>query len=169
MSHALGHRFANRRGSALVTAAIVAGILAILVAGFLSYVTNEYGLNVRAQAWSQALHLCEAGVDLGLAEMNFPYRMQGPLYSFQSSAGWVANGSYSYTKTVTNITDATGASVGSFTLTVDQLNAKCPILTCTGTCTIARGPSLTRILKVIVTKPSAIRYELRAKSGMSQI
>jgi hypothetical protein len=161
-------RWQRADGSALMAAAIAAAVLGLMVVSYLTWVTNEYRLSKRSHAWAQALNLCEAGVELGLAELNYPYRYNGPVYSFQSSDGWAANGSYQYTKSVTNVTTATGASVGSFTVTVAGLNTAFPTLTCTGTCTAVRGPSVTRILKVVIKKPSAIRYALTAKSGISQ-
>src|SRR5258707_1120989 len=158
----------QEQGSFLITAAVAAGILAILVVGYLTWVTNEVNLNYRSQGWTQALNLCEAGLELGMAELNYPYRYQGPAYAFQSSSGWVANGSYQYTKSVSSFTNAAGATIGSFSVTVANLNAQCPTITCTGICTAARGPGITRIVKVVVTKPSAIRYALTAKSWIKQ-
>ena len=57
-------------GSALISAAVAAGVLTILVAGFVSYMANEYLLNFRSHAWTQALHLSEAAIETGFAEFN---------------------------------------------------------------------------------------------------
>jgi len=45
------------RGSVLLSAAVSASVLAILIAGVLAYLSNEYNLNNRAHSWNQAFHL----------------------------------------------------------------------------------------------------------------
>lgn len=52
----------RERGSLLLTAAVTAGIIAIIVVGLLTYISNEYCFNLRSHRWNQALNLAEAGV-----------------------------------------------------------------------------------------------------------
>jgi len=94
-----------------------------MVVSYLTWVTNEYRLSKRSRNWAQALYLAEAGLDVAMAELNFPYRTQGPLYAFQSANGWTAAGPSSYTKSVTGFTNATGAVVGDFSVTVANVGA----------------------------------------------
>src|SRR5437868_5390440 len=108
-------RFFHRRGSTLVTTALAAGVLSILVVGFLSYLSNEYLLNLRSRIWNSALHLSEAGIEVGYAELNYQY-YQGSA-GFTSARGW-STSSGVYTKTVSNFTDSAGTVIGNFTVTI---------------------------------------------------
>jgi hypothetical protein len=126
----------NDRGSALISAAVTAAVLSILVAGFVSYMANEYLLNLRSHNYNQALHLAEAALETGFGQ----FKYQGG--QFQSApSGWSGSGSGPYTKTVTNFTDATGRVVGSFTVTVNGVGAANPQIQGVGTANAARGPS----------------------------
>ena len=97
--------FRQTTGSALISAAVAAGVLTILVAGFVSYMANEYLLNFRSHAWTQALHLSEAAIEAGFAEFNYQSSQGGN--GFQSSRGW-SGSSGTYTKSVTDFADSTG-------------------------------------------------------------
>jgi type II secretory pathway component PulK len=77
-------------GSALISAAVAAGVLTILVAGYVSYMANEYLLNFHSHAWTQALHLSEAAIETAFAEFNYQYFQGGS--GFQSSRGWSGSG-----------------------------------------------------------------------------
>src|SRR5438045_1042909 len=103
-------RLSNRDGSTFITAVLAAGVLAIMVAGFLSYLSNEYLLNLRSHVWNSALHLAESGVDVGFSEMNYQY-FQGSS-GFTSARGWTNSAANTYTKTVTGLTDTSGKTIG---------------------------------------------------------
>ncbi len=70
------------KGSVLLSAAMSAGVLAIIIAGMLTYLTDEYDANFRTHRWNQALHLSEAAVELGLAQLNYQYT-QGAIPRFK--------------------------------------------------------------------------------------
>src|SRR6476620_3355968 len=101
----------SQRGSALISAAIGAAVLAFVAAGLLYYLSNEYNLNYRSRGWNQAMHLAEAGIEIGFAETNFQYYKGGSSAGFQSSRGWSSSGGV-YSKVVTNLTDTAGNVVG---------------------------------------------------------
>src|SRR5258708_33074082 len=109
------------RGSVLLSAAMSAGILAIVIAGVLTYLSDEYNANFRVHRWNQALHLSEAGVEIGLAELNYQYSQGGS--GFQSARGWTSLGGGNYSKTVTNLTDANGNIVGTLAVIASSIGA----------------------------------------------
>jgi hypothetical protein len=130
MKHNLQRRSAGNRGSTLVAAAIAAAILSILIAGYLAYLTNAYRLGSRSDSWNDAMHLAEAGVELGMAEFNFPYQAGA---GFASSNGWTSQGASTYKKTVTNFTDSANAVVGSISITVKSVGNNNPSILSVGT------------------------------------
>ena len=161
------HRM-HEDGHSVVAAAVAAGILSIMVVGYLAWATNEYILNKRSHSWTQALHLCEAGVELGLAELNYPYR-DNPYNAFLSSGGWQANGANSYIKTVTNFTDSAGRVVGDCEVVVSSISFKYPVITATGTVT-AQGkgnPTITRRVNVVTERRSSFHYALVSRLPMT--
>ena len=139
-------------GSVLISSAIAASILGIVVAGILSAISNEYFLNVRSQRWVQALHLAEAGTEIGFVEFN-TYYMQST--GFQSARGWTSLGWGTYTKTVSNYTDNLNTVVGSIQVTVYGVGTLTPWILTVGTCaTTPRGPMISRCVKVILAGSS---------------
>ncbi len=151
-----------------MAAAIAAGVLSILVAGYLTWVTNEYMLSRRSQSWTQALHLCEAGVELGLAELNFPYRNNAP-QAFSNPSGWqpVPSQPGSYYRTALNYTDAAGFVAGSFTVTVANVSQKWPTITCMASANGPKSsPPVSRGLKVVVNRRLRLTYALMTRRTM---
>jgi hypothetical protein len=138
----------SAQGSVLLSASMTAGVLAILVAGFLSYLSNESNLNYRAHRWNQSFHLAEAAVETGIAEYNYWY-YQGS-NGFQSSRGWTDLGGNSYSKTITNLTDASGNVVGTLSVTASNINTTNPKFQGVGTVTSSNygGPSIARAVQV---------------------
>src|SRR6266446_172992 len=57
-------------GSALLVTLFLMTILAVSIAGYLSYTQQQSFLGVRAQAWNMALSVSEAGVEEGLQQLN---------------------------------------------------------------------------------------------------
>ena len=116
----------GRGGSALITAAVTAAILSILVAGVASYLTNEYRLNFRSHSWNQALHLAEAGIEYGFGQFTY----QGNL--FQSApSGWDNQGG-TYSKGII-VTNAANQVVGRAVVSVSGVGSLNPQLQAIGT------------------------------------
>ena len=152
----------RRAGSALMSAAVAAGVLGIMVVSYLAWITNEYRMSVRSHAWSQALSLCEAGVELALAEYNYVY-VKNPGSAFRPSDGWVAGSSTtSVTRKVNNFKDSTGRTVGSFVVTIENLHGKYPIILSTAEAT-ASGKPVSRSLRVVARSSKYFRFALVAK------
>lgn len=152
-----------------MSAAIAAAVLGIMVVSYLAWVTSEYRLSKRSHAWSQALNLCEAGVELALAEYNCKY-VYDPASAFASANGWQTAGSTS-TRTVSNFTDSTGRVVGSVDITVTGISAKFPVIMATATATAPGATAVTRNLRVVakerVTYPSALAAKQTLKLSAS--
>src|SRR6266404_1933506 len=129
-------RLQQEQGSFLITAAIASGILAILMFAYLTYITNEYSLNNRSQGRTQALDLCESGLELGMAELNFPYQ-SNPSQAFTNANGWTSSGSGIYAKTVSNFTAIGGAGLGTVSVTVSNVGGANPQIQAVGTVTTA--------------------------------
>src|SRR5712671_1189317 len=85
-------------GSILLTSCIAVAIVAIMIMGMLTYISEEYKLNVRSHKWNQTLNLAEAGVEMAFAEFN-NYYMAGT-NAFTSSRGWSDYGGGSYVRYV---------------------------------------------------------------------
>src|SRR2546426_11695038 len=111
-------RFRQTHGSTFLTAALFAGVLAILVGGLLQYLTNEYILNQQAHLWNQALHLSEAATEIAFAELNYPYYQGGS--APQTSRGWTNVSSGTYTKTIPAFTNGAGKVIGSLSVTISN-------------------------------------------------
>lgn len=127
----------STRGSAITAAAVSAGILSILAAGFLTYITNEGRLTGRSHAWSQALHFAEAAAELGTAEFLYQYTQGGS--GFTSGRGWTSLGGGSYTKTVSNFTSTAGTTIGHLTINATGIGTGSPQMTGIGTATSSIG------------------------------
>jgi hypothetical protein len=118
--------YSNRNGSVFITAAVTAAILSILVAGIVSFLTNEYRLNFRSHSWNQALHLAEAGLEYGFGQFTY----QGNL--FQSApSGWDNQGG-TYSKSVI-VTNAANQVVGRAVVSVTGVGSLTPQLQSIGT------------------------------------
>ncbi len=152
-------------GSALMTAAIAAAVLGIMVTSYLSWVTNEYRLTKHSEAWSQALYLAEAGMELGCAELNFPYEQGGS--AFSAANGWTSAGANTYQKTVANFTDSTGTAIGSFSVLVANANSQNPTIQGVGTATVSQGPATSRGVQIWLTKGGSFPYAIAAKQNIT--
>jgi hypothetical protein len=159
-------RFQDCRGSVLVTAVVASGILAIVVVGVLTYMGNEYYLNMRSHRWNQALHLAEAGVEIGFAELTYH---KSDLFS--SANGWSTPFGWSpsyHTRTITNLTDLAGGVVGTIEVRVLDINTNCPSITAIGTCTtLPRGPTVSRAVKAILVNSSLYPAALVGRSKIT--
>ena len=148
--------------SALISAAVAASVLTILVAGFVTYMANEYLLNFHSHAWTQALHLSEAAIETGFAEFNYQYFQGGS--GFQSSRGWSGSGG-TYTKSVTDFTDSTGKVLGSFTVTVSGVGSSSPAIQGVGTASLNRGPAtISRAVRVGLATSSRFPAGITSKN-----
>jgi cytoskeletal protein CcmA (bactofilin family) len=153
----------SRGASVLVSAAMSAGVLAILIAGVLTYLSDEYDANYRAHRWNQALHLSEAAVEIGMAELNYQYTQGGS--GFQSSRNWTSMGGGSYSKTVANLANAYGNAVGTLSVTAYNIGTANPKFQGVGTVTSANygGRTITRAVQVSVAGSSMFPVGLAAK------
>src|SRR5882724_2302822 len=143
----MNHRQSST-GSVLLSAAMTAGILAILIAGVLTYLSDEYNWNARSHRWNQSFHLAEAAVEAGIAEYNYWQYQAGS--GFQSARGWASLGGNSYSKTVTNLTDTSGKVVGTFYVIASNVNTNYPTFQGVGTVTSGNfgGSSISRAVQV---------------------
>lgn len=155
----------SNRGAALPTAAVAAAILSIVVAGVLSYMGNEYTLNFRSHRWTQALHLAEAGVEIGFAEYHYQYFLGKN--GFTSARGWVNQGGGTYTKTVSNLVDNVGAVVGTVGATVTGVGSGAPKILGVGYCaTTPRGPIIARAVRVTLAPSATFPTAMAARQGI---
>ena len=159
------HRWQCEDGSALMAAAVAACILGIMVTGFLAWVTNEYRLAQRSNGWTESLFLAEAGLELGCAQLNYPY-LQGSS-AFSTSDGWSADGVGAYQKSVTGFKDSSGKTVGNFSVIVSGLNGANPIIQGVGTATQSQGPATSRAVQIWLKKRGSFPYALAAKEQIT--
>jgi hypothetical protein len=152
-------------GSALMAAAVAACILGIMVTGFLAWVTNEYRLAQRSNGWTESLFLAEAGLELGCAELNYPY-LQGSS-AFSTADGWSADGVGAYQKSVTGFKDSSGKTVGDFSVIVSGLNGANPMIQGSGTATQSQGPATSRAVQIWLKKRGSFPYALAAKEQIT--
>ena len=63
-------RVSRERGSIMVIALVVAGVIGLALASYLSLVGTQNTLAVRSEAWNAALPVAEAGIDEAIAHLN---------------------------------------------------------------------------------------------------
>ncbi|NQU11047.1 hypothetical protein HQ590_09675 [bacterium] len=140
-------------------------MLAILVAGYLAYMGNEYSLNFRSHRWTQALHLAEAAVEVGFTEYHYQYFLGGN--GFTSDRGWSSVSSGVYRKVVTNFVENTGAVVGDLEVTVSGVGTGVPRILGVGTCaTTPRGPVISRAVRVTLAPSPSFPTAMAAKDAI---
>ena len=155
-------RIHSQRASVMITSVVAAAVVTILVGGFASYLSNEYVLNFRSHNWTQSLHMAEAAIEAGFAEFNYQYFKGGN--GFTTDRGWSGSGS-TYSKTVSNFTDATGKTVGGFTVTASGVGANNPTLQAVGTAKSALGSStVSRAVKVVIANSTPFPLGLVSKN-----
>ncbi len=107
--------FNQNAGNALVITLFLVTILAVSIAGYLSYTNQQSLLGFRSQTWNMALAVSEAGVEEGLSQLNNNY-------TNLASDGWTASGSiYSISRSLGN--------GNSYTVSIDYSNAFAPDIT----------------------------------------
>jgi hypothetical protein len=157
-------RLQRTEGSVMITAAICAGVLTILVAGYLTAIGGQYMIDSRTTQWQQALYIAEGGIEAGLNELNFHYSPGNN--AFTSVNGWqtVTSGSV-YRKSVTSYADFNGDLIGDYSVTVSNVAAMNPIVYATGTCYNSHGTNVTRMVYVMAKR--AYPYAFLAKGRIS--
>jgi hypothetical protein len=141
----LRRRLGNPSGSLIVTAAVASAVIAIMVTGMLTYISNEYAFNVRSHRWMEALNIAEAGVELGIAEVNNFY-FQGA--GFQSSRGWYNAGGGMYYRSTAYLTNTSGQVAGSFYTWLYNVGTTNPYVAAWGWCNVTpRGPVVYRAVE----------------------
>jgi hypothetical protein len=154
------NRIQKTNGSAMITAVVLAAVLSILVAGYLSSISSQYTLDNRATQWQQSLYLAEAGVELGLEQMNYHYATgNSPFSGWQSLAGGTA-----YSTNVTGLLDLNGDTVGDYSVVVTNVGGTAPIVYATGTAANLHGPSVSRM--VWVTTKKGYPYSFLSKGNI---
>ncbi len=162
------HHAKPKRGSVLVAVMVVSAILSIAAGGYLTYLNHEYYLNYRSLHWTQALHLCESGIEDGIQEINFKY-LKGA--GFASGDGWqpiggavaplisFGGGDTGFSKTVTGFTDTSGAVVGDYTIQVINPSSENPVFVAKATVTNhPYGKPVSRMAKVIGYERALFSY-----------
>jgi hypothetical protein len=140
------HTRRAQRGSLLPTAAVTAAVIAILMGGMITYLSNEYILNVRSHRWTQALSLAEGGIEMSFAEFN-NYYLTGQS-AFSASRGWTSAGGGSYYRYVSSFTNANGDNVGLVYAYVNGVGTANPYLFAYGGCaTLPHGPMIYRAVE----------------------
>jgi hypothetical protein len=152
----------SERGSVLITAAVAAAVIAVLVGGFLTFISDEYAMNLRSHAWTQALHMAEAGVELSFAEFNYWYYQGGN--EFSSYRGWYSAGGGTYYRTVSSFYDEQGRDIGTVYCYVNGVGGSNPYVTGVATCpTSPRGPQVCRRVDVILRNSAMFPCAVVAK------
>jgi hypothetical protein len=164
-------RFTNpQRGSVLVAVMVVSAILTLAAGGYLTYLNHEYYLNYRSLHWTQALHLCETGIEDGIQEINFKY-IKGA--GFASADGWqpiggaviplipLSAGDSGYSKTVTGFTDTNGNVIGDYTIQVINPTGLNPILVSKATVTNhPYGKAVSRMVKCTSAERALFQFAI---------
>ena len=100
--------------SALVVTLFLITILAISIAGYLSYTNQQTRLGMRSQTWNMALAVSEAGVEEGLQQLNNNY-------ANLSADGWTGSGTtYSISRSFAN--------GNSYTVSIEYSNSTSPTI-----------------------------------------
>ena len=127
-------RVRQNNGSLILTAAISAAVVVILVGGMLTYVSNEYKLNIRSHKWTQSLALGEAGVDMAFTEFNNFYSAGSN--GFSSSRGWREDDGV-YSRSVDTFLNPQGENVGVIRAEVRRVGSLNPYIFSSGGCKLS--------------------------------
>jgi hypothetical protein len=160
MTSALVRRRHSQSGSLLITAAVASAIVAILIGGMLTYISNEYRLNVHSHRWTQALHLAEAGVEVGFAEFN---NFVGS-NAFTSARGWEYDGSCNCYIRQKRFQDATLTTVGTLESRVYNVAGNNPKIEGFGTVTGIPGGTMIRKVESRLTNSARFPAGMVAKN-----
>ena len=165
--------FPNEEASVLVVALFMVTLLAVSVAGYLTYVEQQALLGARSQSWNLALGLSEAGVEEALAHLNLNH-------ANLNQDGWIPDGNtYTMSRTLTN---------GSYTVAIDNSepispvilsrafvsaptfarNAPVAMFAAAGTVPTSQTqtPSINRAVRVTTWSPSLFQASMVAKKGI---
>src|ERR1051326_9033970 len=155
-------------GSTLMIALVLAMVIMIALQGLLSYLTSEYRLVHRTYSYENALYLAEAGIEEGVAMVNY------------GADNWSANGCSSfattnYTKTVNNFTSTTRSSVlGNYAISVFGPTNRNPVLVCTGSVDTAyatmagnNDTNVTRAGRVILGKRAVFQWGMLSQNQIN--
>lgn len=139
------NRPASERGSAVLTALVLAAVTAVIASSFLFRAAQEARLATRSFFQSVALNLAEAGVEEGLYAANSD--------DFTSGNGWslVSGTTSDYSKSITAGFSFQQAS-GEIYIRVDSSDSLSPTVTATGVVRIPGQPVLLKQLRVVSGK-----------------
>jgi hypothetical protein len=157
------------QGSALTAAMVASAVLSIMLAGFMTHISNEYRLNSRSHRWNQAINLAEAAVEIGIAELNF-YYLNRHQHAFKPPRGWVkvAQSNNTYIKTINNFTDGSGRVLGNLSVTVENVGTLYPKVAGVGTCpSPIGGPTISRAVQVTLKGAGLYPYAFTAKTNIT--
>lgn len=148
------------RGSTLVMAMFLSLVLCTLVASMLGLLQTENRQVYRSGNFSQAFQFAEAGAEEGVAMLTYGA-------SSWDANGWSASGT-NYTKSVNNVTAVgSGASVGSYQVTIFNPSSSNPQIVSTGTVSNAYlGSTLSRTVKLIMKNKSQFPAGILAKGNI---
>ena len=132
------------RGSAIITALVLAAVTAVLCAGLLSRAAQEAKLATRSLFQSVSLNLAEAGIEEGLFALNTT--------GCTTAGGWTvaSDSTTSFVKTLTgfNLTQATGEVY----VRVDAPNGSSPVVVATGVVNIPNQPRMLKQLRAATAR-----------------
>lgn len=147
-------RKSRERGSALLTSVVLSAVLFTLTTSFLGMMVSEKKSIQFSEGSLKAEMLAEAGVE----EVFWEYNYGGG--DFSAIDGWA--GTDPKTKIVSGFTDASGSSVGNYTVQVTGPAGTAPFIEVTSTYT-AEGPTASASTKTaLVGKPL---YDKAVKSS----
>jgi hypothetical protein len=138
---AFAREHARQRGSAVITALVLAAVTAVIASGFLFRSAQEAKLATRSFFQSAALNLAEAGIEEGLHAANSD--------ALTAANGWalVSGSTTDYFKNITsgfNFTQATGAIY----IRVERSNPLVPVIIAAGVISIPQQPRMVKQLRV---------------------
>ncbi len=140
----------GQQGTILLTSLITAMILGTILAGYLTLVATQSRLSARAQAWSLALGVAEAGIEEALTQINYTNEL--------CSNGWESEGGF-YTRT---------RYLGSNYYTVAISNASAPILISTGSVQLPIGAGyVERIVRVTTQRETLFSKAMLARYSIN--
>ena len=158
-------RLKSTDGSTLASATISSAVFSIMIAAVMSYMSNEFSLNVRSHGYNQAFNLAEAAVEIGFAELNNQYFQGGS--GFTSGRGWIGLGGGVYQKTVNGLTDTQGRPIGDANVTVSGVGTTSPQILGVGTVTGELvGTNIARAVRAVVAPSSRYPVALASKQRL---
>lgn len=147
-------KLASVRGSIVIQVIAFMAVGIIIMSGFVNWGVSSVRLARQAEQKEQAIQIAEAGIDY------YRWHLAHAPTDFQDGTG--LPGPY-----VHDFFDKSGVKLGEFALTVEAPPVGSTVVTIIATGTVVANPSIKRVVKTRIGKPSFAKFAVLSNSDIS--